>query len=102
MDKTRASRWRTWREILANLLLATFVSYLAYNFLLDYWKTGRLSSLLFVAFEVIVVALSIIRRPPTAISSKPVDWILAFTSTILPLCLRPATTHSEPIWFAVQ
>jgi protein-S-isoprenylcysteine O-methyltransferase Ste14 len=95
-------RWRLFRELAFNVVLGAFFARLAYNFVLDFQRTNRLSSIFFVLFEFIVIIMSFSRRMPTAVSWNPVDWILALLATVLPLWLVPAASQNDWFWFFVQ
>jgi protein-S-isoprenylcysteine O-methyltransferase Ste14 len=97
-----ARRWRLVREIVFTILLAAFFARLAYNFLLDFEETGRLSSLFYVLFEFVVIIMAFSRRMPTAISWHPLDWALALLATVLPLWLVAAASQNDWFWFSVQ
>src|SRR4051812_29091975 len=90
------------RETAFNIVLAAFFSGLAYRFIRDFQQTGRLSSIFYVLFELIVVLLSLSRRMPKAVSWTPVDWTYALLATVLPLFLIPAASHNNWIWFSIQ
>lgn len=102
MFTTKNFPWRTVREFIFNALLALFFLNLAYNFLSDFWRTGRPSSLVFVAFEFVVIVISLSRHTPKDVSWNPVDWTYALMATVLPLFLAPAPDHISWIWFTVQ
>jgi protein-S-isoprenylcysteine O-methyltransferase Ste14 len=49
-----------------------------------------------LAAEGIAVVLILLRRPALEVSSKPIDWGLAFGATAAPLLVR-AAPHTEPL-----
>ncbi|HEX3599655.1 MAG TPA: isoprenylcysteine carboxylmethyltransferase family protein [Lacipirellulaceae bacterium] len=104
MDEPTAtpSPWLNAREFFFNALLAAFFLYLAFNFLSEYQRTERLSSLLFVIFELIVVVVAFIRRAPKAVSWNALDWVYTALGSVLPLLLYPAPGEPNWFWFAVQ
>jgi protein-S-isoprenylcysteine O-methyltransferase Ste14 len=83
-------------------VLASLYASLAYHFLNDYWQTGRLSSVFYVLFELMIVVLSFARHVPKTVSWKPTDWTYALVATVLPLLLLPSPTRPNWYWFAVQ
>lgn len=95
-------RWRLVRETAFNIVLAAFFAGLAYRFIVDFQKTGRLSSIFYVLFELIVILMSLSRRMPTAVSWNPIDWTYALLATVLPLLLIPAASQNNWFWFSVQ
>jgi protein-S-isoprenylcysteine O-methyltransferase Ste14 len=102
MTEDKGFPWRLLRELAFNIVLGLFFARLAYQFLLDFQETGRLSSLFYVLFELMVVILSFARRPPKTISWHPLDWTYALVATVLPLLLAPAPAHRSWFWFGVQ
>ncbi len=97
-----ARRWRLVREFAFTVVLAAFFARLAYSFLLDFRDTGKLSSLVYVLFEFVVIILAFSRRIPTAVSWNLLDWVLALLSTVLPLWLVAAASQNDWFWFSVQ
>jgi protein-S-isoprenylcysteine O-methyltransferase Ste14 len=102
MTEFKGLPWRFLRELVFNAILAVSFASLAYKFLKDFQETGRLSSLFYVLFELIVVILAFARRPPKAVSWHLLDWIYALAATVLPLLLTPAPTGINWFWFSVQ
>ncbi len=102
MTENKGFPWRFLRELAFNAVLGLFFARLAYQFILDFQATHRLSSLFYVLFELIVVILSFARRPPKTVSWRPLDWTYALAATVLPLLLTPAPAHSNWFWFGVQ
>lgn len=49
-----------------------------------------------LAAEGVAVALILLRRPASEVSSKPMEWGIAFGATAAPLLLR-AAPHTEPL-----
>jgi protein-S-isoprenylcysteine O-methyltransferase Ste14 len=97
-----SNRWQLLREIAFNIVLAAFFAGLAYRFITDFRQTGRLSSIFYVLFELIVVLMSLSRRMPKAVSWNPIDWTYALLATVLPLLLIPAASQNSWIWFSIQ
>jgi protein-S-isoprenylcysteine O-methyltransferase Ste14 len=95
-------RWRLLRELAFNVVLASFFARLAYDFILDFQRTHRLSSIFYVLFEFVVIIMSFSRRMPAAVSWNPVDWTLALLATLLPLWLAAAASQNNWFWFFVQ
>ena len=56
----------------------------------DYRQTGHAGNLLVLALEFMVVFFILIRRPATAVSVRPTDWVFALTATCLPLMVAPS------------
>jgi protein-S-isoprenylcysteine O-methyltransferase Ste14 len=94
--------WPQMREYLSNLVLAMLYASFAENFFVDYQATGRLSDVFYIAFELVVVAVSLCRRPPVSLSWKIQDWLYAITGTALPLVFMPVPQESQTVWFGVQ
>ncbi len=102
MSEKKGIPWRFVRELAFNAVLALFFARLAYNFLEDFRETGRLSSVFFVMFELVVVVLSFARRPPKTVSWHPLDWTYALVATVLPLLLTPGPMNTNWFWFGAQ
>lgn len=90
-------------EKASNLVAASFYGFMAYRVGSDWLATGRFSSLLFLAFESVIVFFFLIRHMPKQTSMKPYDWFVALMATCLPLLLRPtAEVHDTSVLLAVQ
>jgi protein-S-isoprenylcysteine O-methyltransferase Ste14 len=90
------------REWVANLLMAGFYAWGARNAWLNFMAYGKLSSLLFVLFELVVIVIFLFRRFPTSSSQRPVEWVVAFAATTAPLFLLPSAQHEIPVIVGVQ
>lgn len=51
-----------------------------------------------IASESLVIVLFLIRRPATAISLRPTDWLLATGATMLPLSVSPAESPRQYVF----
>ena len=84
------ARWFFIRESLINLFLCLFFARGALRFLEDYQNTGRASSLIFLLFLTLVVLFSAVRKFPTGVSRKPLEWLAAIAGTIMSAFVVPA------------
>jgi len=90
-------------EKAANAAIALYYLYFAYIHLHAYMAEGRISSLLFVVFETVIVVVTLMRSMPKEVSISPYEWTIALTATLLTLFLRPATEmHDIPALYIVQ
>src|SRR5689334_22584351 len=71
------------------LLLALYV-----QLLLRVWPSigTHAYNTLMVVSETLVIGFVIFRRASAEVTRRPLDWVLAFGGTALPLLLRPAPT----------
>ena len=85
MDKVKQ---KYYFEKAANLAGVIFFGFFAYNFLIDFIVSHRLSSLLILVMESIVIYFFLTRDIPKQTSMKFYDWFIALACTYLPLLLR--------------
>ena len=80
----------------SRLIPASFFAVVCVSFWIDYQQTGKLTSLVWIASEGLVVVLFIIRRPSDKVSAKPLDWLVAVGGTLIFLMARPADQAVVP------
>src|SRR5690348_1609888 len=69
-------------------VLALYAYFVA-NIGLDIAVNRSASSLLLLISESVVLVFVLLRRPSTNITQRPLDWLLGFAGTTLPLIVRP-------------
>ena len=79
-----------WSDASARVLVCSLFFALAWRFLSDFRATGRVTDLLLVVGEVLVVVLTCIRRPATIVDRRPMVRFVTMVSMLAPLMLRPA------------
>ena len=90
-------------EKISNICDAIFYGFLAYAMGSDFFATGRLSSLVVLGLESVVVVFFLIRDMPKKTSLEPYDWFIALMATVIPLFLRPAAVvHDMPLLIGIQ
>lgn len=75
-----------WAE---RLLILSLYGWLVVRLLGNYLASGSIVNLLLLPSEGIVVLFLIVRRPATAISCRPGEWLLALAATISPMLVNP-------------
>ncbi len=80
-------KFLTWT---GNLLLATFWSLFVYINIYSFIRTGSISLILGALNESIIVCFFLLREDAIDVSSKPLDWGIAFAATFFPTLLRPS------------
>ena len=101
MRYTRVS-WADVVEAAAKLLLALMYAVFLYVFMSNFVEHQKLSSLLFAMVESLFVYMSITRRPPVALSTSGLAWLLAFAGTFAPLFLHPSTSADSVAGDVIQ
>ncbi|MFH1158328.1 MAG: methyltransferase [Pseudomonadota bacterium] len=87
MDKARLNFFI---EKAINLAGVIFYGFLAYDMLISFIVAHRLSSLVFLIMESVVIYFFLTRDMPRQTSMRPYDWFIALAGSYLPLLLRPA------------
>ena len=78
------------RDLVARAGVGALFVVLASNFLSDFIRTGRITGLLFLISEALVVILTIVRRRAQTIDRSPMAAALTAISLLGPPLLRPA------------
>lgn len=78
------------RETLISFIMAGQYLYFAQRFLTHFMETGRVSTLLYLLLESLLVVLYLTRRFPKDVSFIPRDWIYATLGTWLSLLYLPS------------
>ncbi len=78
------------------IVLATIFALFVYIHVERFIETGKLSLILVVISESLIIAFLIIRRDPVTVSTDPYDWLVAILGTFLPLFFRPASDGLLP------
>ncbi len=101
LESLARSRWIT---ILSKVVPASYFAIACVAFWRSFLQTGRWTSLFWMVSEGIVVLLIVFRRPSTAISKKPWDWLAGIAGSFLILMVRPGGHAIAPdaVGFALQ
>jgi protein-S-isoprenylcysteine O-methyltransferase Ste14 len=78
------------RDLAARACVGALFVLLSWNFLSDFMQTGRITGLLFLASEALVVILTIVRRRAQTIDRSPMAAMLTAVSLLGPPLVRPA------------
>jgi protein-S-isoprenylcysteine O-methyltransferase Ste14 len=81
-------RYKSLREFLARATICALFTLLSANILIGFVKTGRVTGLLLLASEFLVVALTFARRPAALVDRSAGATIVTLVSTVGPLLLR--------------
>jgi protein-S-isoprenylcysteine O-methyltransferase Ste14 len=81
-------RSKALRELLARATICALFTLLSVNILIGFLKTGRVTGLLLLASEFLVVALTFARRPAALVDRSAGATIVTFVSVVGPLLLR--------------
>jgi protein-S-isoprenylcysteine O-methyltransferase Ste14 len=73
----------------SRLIPASFFAIVCVAFWMDFEKTGRFTSLAWIASEGLVVILFVVRRYSDQISRRPFDWVLAIGGVMVFIAVRP-------------
>lgn len=77
-------------DLVEKVILISLFGFFASRMLFAYIDTGNFMNLLQLVNEGAVLVFIIIRRQTNTISQRPIDWVLGFGGTCLPLMLIPA------------
>jgi protein-S-isoprenylcysteine O-methyltransferase Ste14 len=83
-----SDRYRSLREFLARATICALFTLLSVNILIGFLKTGRVTGLLLLVSEFLVVALTFARRPAALVDRSAGATIVTFVSVVGPLLLR--------------
>lgn len=78
-------------DLLGRAAVGALFALLSTNLWADYLKTGRITGLLFLLSEALVVVLTIIRRPARTVDRSFVSRALAMVSLLAPTMMRATT-----------
>jgi protein-S-isoprenylcysteine O-methyltransferase Ste14 len=78
------------RDLAARACVGALFVLLSWNFLSDFVRTGRITGLLFLVSEALVVILTIVRRRAQTIDRSPMAAMLTAVSLLGPPLVRPA------------
>jgi protein-S-isoprenylcysteine O-methyltransferase Ste14 len=78
------------RDLAARAGVGALFVLLSWNFLSDFMRTGRMTGLLFLISEALVVILTIVRRRAQTIDRSPMATALTAISLLGPPLVRPA------------
>jgi protein-S-isoprenylcysteine O-methyltransferase Ste14 len=82
------SRRRRLTDLLARVIIGAQSTLLSINVLADFLRTGRLTGLLLLAGELLVVVLTVMRRPATIINRSFAAGLVTLLSVLGPPMLR--------------
>ena len=82
-------------RITANLIGAAGAAYFAYVSLHAYLDSRRLIGIAFVAEQLVVVVVYLIRHRARVVTRRFADWLVAFGGTFAPVLLRPDGAHPQ-------
>ncbi len=77
-------------DILSRAVIIVLFSFMAVRFGADFLQTGRLTNLLLLTGEILVVALTLLRRAATAVDRSMRARLLTLVSLLGPPLVRPA------------
>jgi protein-S-isoprenylcysteine O-methyltransferase Ste14 len=78
-----------WTDLLARALIGGLFTVLSLNIFADYMRTGRVTGLLLLAGESLVVVLTIVRRRAIVVDRSVAAAVLTTMSLVGPALLRP-------------
>lgn len=89
-------------EILSRVLLILLFYSLAQNHGAAFLAYGKISSLLYVALEALLILSVVFRKPALRFSASPFDWLIALIATLLPLTIFATTDPDHTVFLALQ
>ncbi len=91
-------------SVLSRVIPAAFFTMACYGFWGNFLRTGKWTSLFWMASEGMVVLLLVFRRESTSLSRKPWDWLVGIAGSFFVLLVRPESRTLVPdgVGFAVQ
>jgi protein-S-isoprenylcysteine O-methyltransferase Ste14 len=84
----KQDRYRSVRELLARATVCVLFTLLSFNLLRAFLQTGRVTGLLLLVSEFLVVALTFARRPAGLVDRSASATLVTFVSIVGPLLLR--------------
>src|SRR5262245_55574203 len=86
---------------LERVLVLAFYAWLVFRIIRSYTLHGGAADLLLLPSEGLVVLFLLVRRPATAISRRPGDWLAALAATCAALLVSPVPDRAlVPVQFA--
>ena len=83
-------------ELAARVILVGLYAILTRNLLLDFLHTGRITGLLLLATESLVIVFTLARRPAQIVDRSPVSVVVTSLSILGPLLVRTASGSFLP------
>ena len=90
----REIRWAVLSDLLARAVVGTLFAVLSLVLLQDFLETRRITGLLLLASEALIVVLTIFRRRANAVDRSPEAVVMTGLSIIGPYLLRPSADGS--------
>src|SRR5438034_92641 len=91
MIAMRKIDFAVFRDLAARACVGALFLMLSWNFLGDFQRTGRVTGLLFLGSEALVVVLTIVRRRAQTVDRSPAAAMLTAVSLLGPPLVWPAT-----------
>ena len=73
--------------------------YNSFNHLLHY---NKISSLIFLVMESLIIVFVIFRQPPKRVSGLTLDWVVAFIAMISPMFIMPTANEDDVLGLLIQ
>jgi protein-S-isoprenylcysteine O-methyltransferase Ste14 len=84
-------------RIIANVVVVLAFGLMVYACYRKYRDTGSINWFGLLVVNCLFVAMYIVRRDATSISSSPLLWVLAFAGTCAPLIMRPTAPAASAV-----
>jgi len=94
MTQTRPLAAEVFRDLIARVFVGALFVLLSINLLGDFMRTGRITGLLFLISEALVVVLTVIRRRARLVDRSALVVVWTTMSLMGPLLLRPGELPS--------
>lgn len=95
MSRIKNMEKSTIREIIFTTIGVFFFGWFVVVYLENYMRTGSLSVLLLLCYEITLVALLFLRHFPKDLSISIYEWTVALAGTAFPLLLRPVDVPAD-------
>ena len=91
-------------SILSRAIPASYFAIACIAFWNNFLRTGKCTSLFWMVSEGVVVVLLVFRRPSSAITRSPWDWLAGVAGSFLVLLVRPTgeAVATDAVGFALQ
>jgi protein-S-isoprenylcysteine O-methyltransferase Ste14 len=81
-------------DALERLTIVLLYVWLVWRVVASFDGNGQLISVFLLASEGLVLVFTLIRRRSLEITTRPVDWMLAFAATVAPFLVQPSPGHA--------
>ncbi len=89
-------------EVIGRAILLLFYFNLLRNHSVALIQYHKISSLLYIVLESLILILVLFRAAPVRFSASPWDWLIALAGTLAPILIQPTGNADNPLGIIIQ